>query len=201
MPTWGWIIVGGITLLAAVLGAWLLLRNRSRPPLFDSDRADRERDRIRDHADAERERVKAEVESVRDRLHDKFLLILLAVFVARCSSAPVAPVIKPDPLPHKAFVSALVDDCEAEGDHVVCPVDTFVAGVDGCLSLLEGFGICRVDLQQCRALSIVDKDELEASVRQAERDRDAAKRERWYWGLGGLGLGAIVTGLVVGFAR
>jgi len=197
MPTWGWIVIGGITLLAAVLGVWSIFRRGNQAPLFDSERAERERDRIRDHADAEKERVHGEVESIRDRLHDKFLVVLVALFFARCSSAP-APVIKSDPLPHKASVSALVDDCEREGGSVVCPCETFVAGVDGCLALLEGLGVCRVDLQECQALSIVDKDELEAAAKRAEQERDAAKRERWYWGLGGLGIGAIIAGLLAG---
>ena len=127
--------------------------------------------------------------------------VLVCVLVCACSSTPVKPEDKP--VVSKTPITTLIKACkpnEAENT-VKCGLPEFSAGVLGCIDIFESFGLCRNDLKSCQAMNLVDVEELKASVEFERREKEAAKSARWWWGLGGVGVGAVVVGLLVGLLR
>ena len=132
----------------------------------------------------------------------KCFSVAIILFLASCSSAP--PVKPPErPQINAQAVSLLTDNCEPDRDNakVICDLQSFHQGLLGCIGYLEAAGLCRNDLKACKAMSIVDVEELKANVAFERAEKEAAERARWWWGLGGVGVGAVVVGLLVGLLR
>lgn len=134
-------------------------------------------------------------------------LCAIAWFVCACSSVPVKEE-KPRPEVDMQAISLLADSCDpVEVEKVVkpgkaiCDIDPLRRGLLGCVGYLEAMGLCRNDLKACRAMNQIDVAELQAQVDFQRREKDAAESARWWWGLGGVGIGALLTGLLVGLLR
>ena len=134
-------------------------------------------------------------------------LCAIACFVCACSSVPVKPV-EPRPEIDAQAISLLTDKCDpvtvervVKVGSVVCDRENFHQGLLGCIAYLEAAGLCKQDLKTCQAMNLVDVAELEASVAFERSEKESAERARWWWGLGGVGVGAVVVGLLVGLLR
>ena len=96
--------------------------------------------------------------------------------------------------PERAPIQALIDDCEPTQDgRVTCPGKTFLVGVEAATRHYEAALWWEASYDEVFALWGLDKESMEA----LRADRESMKKQRYYWGAGGLATGAaIVLGIL-----
>ncbi len=83
-----------------------------------------------------------------------------------------------------------------------CPDNETVAtALKGCVDIDENSKVCQVDLKECHDLYFLDKSALLTDVDTLTSRVAALSSQRWYWGLAGIGVGALVLGLTLGLTK
>jgi len=108
------------------------------------------------------------------------------VMVVSCGGGIVR--LKP-PLPQAHLT--LGDAC-VPGEPVTCPREVFLRGLEEAALVYQDAELCRVDLQECRELGIIDQSMCSGQLQECEERAS----QRWIWGAAGAGLGALAVGLV-----
>lgn len=124
------------------------------------------------------------------------IITLVALLSVGCSSVPqVKPVDSPI-APWRPVV-----EWYAAND-TGCPPDQLIAtALKGCVDVGTNRDVCLVDLRECTDLAFLDKSALLTDVDTLTARVETLSSQRWYWGLGGIAVGALVFGLAFGLAN
>lgn len=119
-------------------------------------------------------------------------LVLALLYLQGCPPPRVVP---PPVLPDAALqvaCDASVKACKEAPTEAACDA------AEACSVVLQDAERCRADLGECRGLAAVDVGEQASLKAQALARVNDLERERWFWGLGGTALGALLAGLLAG---
>lgn len=119
-------------------------------------------------------------------------VLVVCLGLAGCPPPRVEPV---PVLPDSALQVACDESLRA---CVEAPTEAACDAAEACSVVLHAAETCRADLEECHGLAAVDVGEQAALKDRALERVDDLERERWFWGLGGTALGALLAGLLAG---
>jgi hypothetical protein len=199
-----WLILPAVFAGVAALVA-LCRGRRAGPPLPGSapggapvgDDAEDAREAIRETQADQEAAIKKAAEDQRERIRKameraKLGAVLLVVGLLS-TGCPRPPAPAPLPIPSlDGLCEPHVAACEARVDRDVC------AAAMSCVDAQEVGSLCYARLKACEAMAAVDVGEQAAYRAKAEARVGELETQRWYWGLAGTALGALLAGLLAG---
>lgn len=87
---------------------------------------------------------------------------------------------------------AMLERCEP-GDPVRCPADVYRAGMAACIDDWEAARTGEIELRRCRELAGVDQSELRGTIDILRGTIDRLREQRWWWGVVGVAVGALIV--------
>lgn len=201
---WRWVVLP-VGLILAVL-PWL---RRERTPSPSSgagqgggptgDEAEEIRRTIREAEHGESEDVRARAEADRERIRRALgrgggaaALVAVMLLEAGCPRPVRLP---PPPLPAlDGICEPWIVACEAG------PRDDLCGAAMACVDAREVGQLCVAQLRACESLAAVDVGEQAAYRAAAEARVGELEDQRWWWGAGGVAVGALLAGLLAGLA-
>lgn len=119
-------------------------------------------------------------------------VLVVCLGLAGCPPPRVEPVpVLPDSTLRVACDESLRSCVEA-------PTEAACDAAEACSVVLNAAERCRADLAECHGLAAVDVGEQAALRAQAEARVGELETQRWFWGLAGTAVGALLAGLLAG---
>jgi hypothetical protein len=168
-------------------------------PAPTGEAADDAREVIREAAADEEAAIKAEAEAQRERIRKameraKLGAVLLVVGLLS-TGCPRPPAPAPLPIPSlDGICDGAVGACDARVNRDTCEAAM------SCVDAQEAGKLCYSRLKACEALAAVDVGEQAAYRAAAEARMGELEDQRWWWGAGGVAVGALLAGLLAGLA-
>lgn len=137
------------------------------------------------------DKIRADAKKVREKLLGGGGVLLLAASVS-LSCARVLPEVRDvGPIPHAYDV--LGEACAPDGDRVCCSREGMGMAIDASAECVIAGEQCRLELSAEREHRAVN----ESACQQTAADLESARNQRWWFAIGGIVVGALVTGLSV----